>query len=47
MEMQILLDQMGMLIQKNHVGFGVQSSWRYCTIINDEIIEKMVARKMV
>ena len=30
---------MGMLIQKNHVGFGVRS-WRYCTIINDEIIEK-------
>ena len=30
---------MGMLIQKNHVGFGMRS-WRYCTIINDQIIEK-------
>ena len=30
---------MGMLIQKNHVGFGLRS-WRYCAIINDGIIEK-------
>ena len=27
---------MGMLVDKKHVGFG-QRSWRYCTIINDEI----------
>ena len=30
---------MGMLVKKNHVGFGMRS-WRYCTIINDGIIEK-------
>jgi peroxiredoxin len=30
---------MGMLIQKNHLGFGMRS-WRYCAIINDEIVEK-------
>ena len=30
---------MGMLIKKNHVGFGMRS-WRYCTIINNGIIEK-------
>ena len=30
---------MGMLVQKNHVGFGMRS-WRYCAIINNEIIEK-------
>ena len=30
---------MGMLVQKNHVGFGMRS-WRYCTIINDGIVEK-------
>ena len=29
----------GMLVQKNHVGFGLRS-WRYCAIINDEVIEK-------
>ena len=29
----------GMLIQKNHVGFGLRS-WRYCAIINDNVIEK-------
>ena len=31
--------QMGMLVEKKHVGFG-QRSWRYCAIINDGIIEK-------
>ena len=30
---------MGMLIDKKHLGFG-QRSWRYCTIINDGVIEK-------
>ena len=30
---------MGMLVDKKHVGFG-QRSWRYCTIINDGIVEK-------
>lgn len=30
---------MGMLIKKNHVGFGMRS-WRYCAIINNGIIEK-------
>ena len=30
---------MGMLVEKKHVGFG-QRSWRYCTIINDCIVEK-------
>ena len=31
--------QMGMLVEKKHVGFG-QRSWRYCAIINDGIVEK-------
>ena len=30
---------MGMLVNKNHVGFGLRS-WRYCAVINDSIIEK-------
>ena len=30
---------MGMLVQKNHVGFGMRS-WRYSAIINNGIIEK-------
>tara|TARA_B110000438_G_C15812776_1_gene650453 strand:+ start:387 stop:920 length:534 start_codon:yes stop_codon:yes gene_type:complete len=30
---------MGMLVQKNHVGFGMRS-WRYCAVINNGIIEK-------
>jgi len=30
---------MGMLISKDHVGFG-QRSWRYMAIINDGVIEK-------
>jgi len=30
---------MGMLIDKKHLGFG-QRSWRYCTIINDGVVEK-------
>jgi peroxiredoxin len=30
---------MGMLVKKNHVGFGMRS-WRYCTIINDGVVEK-------
>ena len=30
---------MGMLVNKNHVGFGLRS-WRYCAVINDGIIEK-------
>ena len=30
---------MGMLIGKNHLGFGLRS-WRYMTVINDNTIEK-------
>ena len=30
---------MGMLILKNHVGFGMRS-WRYCAIIDDGVVEK-------
>ena len=30
--------QMGMLVEKKHVGFG-QRSWRYCAIINDGVVE--------
>jgi peroxiredoxin len=30
---------MGMLIGKNHVGFG-NRSWRYMTVINDGVVEK-------
>jgi peroxiredoxin len=30
---------MNMLVDKKHVGFG-QRSWRYCTIINDGVVEK-------
>ena len=30
---------MGMLIGKNHLGFG-NRSWRYMTVINDNTIEK-------
>ena len=30
---------MGMLIGKNHLGFGLRS-WRYMTIINDGIVER-------
>ena len=30
---------MGMLIEKKHLGFGLRS-WRYCTIINNGVIEK-------
>ena len=31
--------QMGLLVEKKHVGFG-QRSWRYCAIINDGVVEK-------
>ena len=31
--------QMGMLISKDHLGFGYRS-WRYMAIINDGIVEK-------
>ena len=30
---------MGMLVKKEHVGFGMRS-WRYCTIINNGFVEK-------
>tara|TARA_B110000858_G_C17698997_1_gene424959 strand:- start:147 stop:650 length:504 start_codon:yes stop_codon:yes gene_type:complete len=30
---------MGMLIGKNHLGFGLRS-WRYMTVINDGVVEK-------
>ena len=30
---------MGMLIGKNHLGFGMRS-WRYMCIINDGVVEK-------
>lgn len=32
--------QMGMLVKKDNVGFGMRS-WRYAAIINDGVIEKM------
>ena len=30
---------MGMLIGKNHLGFGMRS-WRYMAVINDGVVEK-------
>ena len=30
---------MGMLIGKNHLGFGMRS-WRYMCILNDGVVEK-------
>ena len=39
MDQDFFTKYMGMLISKDHDGFG-QRSWRYMAIINDGIVEK-------
>lgn len=34
--------RMGMLVEKNNLGFGLRS-WRYAAVINDGVVEKLMA----
>jgi len=36
--------QMGMLVEKNNLGFGMRS-WRYAAVINNGIVEQMFAEE--